>query len=263
MVDRRRLHELQDSLPEAALNVAQGALEHWQRWPPQEPPQARAMREAQREKMRRAMRPGTIGGGSGGGGYNLGRGALALVRRGSKRREDVADRDCLRAGGSGGHFLPALAMAAHQVGKMELRSVSRQATGSGKPLHWLLLVLLCGVLFSSCDRHVRVTKEMAWECDPVKIDPRYPDAEPVIFRYPEAPGFFDLASGRGLCQQLQSAGKNTAKVTYEVWGTSRGLHGYRIDLVNGQPLQDIGGPAGSGWQGRGNGGPHPLLRALQ
>ena len=47
-------------------------------------------------------------------------------------------------------------------------SVSRRTTGSGKPLRWLLLVLLCAVLFSGCDRHVRVTKEMAWECDPGK-----------------------------------------------------------------------------------------------
>jgi hypothetical protein len=56
-------------------------------------------------------------------------------------------------------------------------SVSRRTTGSGKPLRWLLLVLLCAVLFSGCDRHVRVTKEMAWDCDPGKTDPRYPDAE--------------------------------------------------------------------------------------
>jgi len=74
MTDRARLHELVDTLPEAALNVAQGALEHWQTWPPQEAPQARAIREAHREKMRQAMRPGTAGGSGGGGSYNLGPG---------------------------------------------------------------------------------------------------------------------------------------------------------------------------------------------
>jgi hypothetical protein len=34
-------------------------------------------------------------------------------------------------------------------------------------------------------------------------------------------------------------------------------------LINGQPLQDIGGPARSGRHSTGNGGPHPLTRALQ
>ena len=118
-------------------------------------------------------------------------------------------------------------------------------------------------LWSGCDRYVRITKEMAWECDPGKADPKYPDAEPVVFRYPEDPEYFDLASDRGLCQQLRSSGQKMAKVTYEVWGTTRGLHGYRIESVNGQSLQDIGGPAGNGRHGRGNGGPHPLLRALK
>ena len=74
MPNRSRLHELVDTLPEAALNVAQGALENWQTWPPQEPPQARAAREARLQKMRRGIRPGTGGGGGGGGSHNLGPG---------------------------------------------------------------------------------------------------------------------------------------------------------------------------------------------
>ena len=76
MPDRARLHELVDSLPEAALNVAQGALEHWQRWPPQEPPQARAIREDWQKRMRQGIRTGEISGSGGGGGgrYNMGPG---------------------------------------------------------------------------------------------------------------------------------------------------------------------------------------------
>jgi hypothetical protein len=73
MPDRSRLHELVDTLPEAALNVIQGALEHFQTWPPQEPRQVRAIREANRKRMQQSLRPGT-GGGGGGGGYQVGPG---------------------------------------------------------------------------------------------------------------------------------------------------------------------------------------------
>ena len=141
-------------------------------------------------------------------------------------------------------------------------AASRQWSGSR--LTAMLLVLGTAILCAGCDKHVHVTKEMAWECLPGKTDPQYPDAEPVIFRYPEAPGFFDMASGRSLCQQLRASGRSTAKVTYDVWGSSfMGLHGYRIELVNGQRLQDIGGPAGSGYHGEGNSGPHPLTKVLE
>jgi len=75
MSDRKRLHELVDSLPEAALAVAQGGLEHFQVWPPQQPPlQVRALQEQHRERMRRSMRPGTVGGGGSGGSYWTGPG---------------------------------------------------------------------------------------------------------------------------------------------------------------------------------------------
>ena len=72
MPDRRKLYELIDSLPDDALNVAQGALEQWQTWPPQEPPQAKAIREDWLERMRRGLRPGSGGGGGGGGGGSMG-----------------------------------------------------------------------------------------------------------------------------------------------------------------------------------------------
>ena len=126
---------------------------------------------------------------------------------------------------------------------------------------WLVNLMLpgCGM-----DRHVRVTREMAWECLPAERDVRYPEAGPVMFRYIEDPRYFDVASGRGLCGQLRASGRNTARVTYEVWGTaSRGLHGYRMELINGLPLQDIGGSARSGYHGTGNAGPHTLTSALR
>jgi hypothetical protein len=74
MSDRSRLHELVDSLPEGALALAQGTLEHCQTWPPQPPPQARAIRDELRQRMRQAIRSGTGGGGGGGGSYHMGPG---------------------------------------------------------------------------------------------------------------------------------------------------------------------------------------------
>src|SRR5215469_3090250 len=74
MPDRSLLHELVDSLPEAALAVAQGALEHFQTWPPKPPAQFAAIEEADMDRMRRSMRPGTLGTGGGGGGGFMGPG---------------------------------------------------------------------------------------------------------------------------------------------------------------------------------------------
>jgi hypothetical protein len=145
-----------------------------------------------------------------------------------------------------------------------LKNALHSSRTKPRPLRNVLIVVAAAIVFGSCERHVHVTREMAWECVPAERDPGYPDAEPVMFRYTENPAFYDLASGRGLCLQLRASGKSTADVTYEVWGTpSRGLHGYRMELINGRPLQDIGGRAGSGYQGIGNSGPHPLTRALQ
>jgi hypothetical protein len=69
MPDRTRLHELVDTLPDAALNLIQGALEKFQTWPPlewgQEPERFREIREENRQRVRQSNPPGT-GGGSGG-----------------------------------------------------------------------------------------------------------------------------------------------------------------------------------------------------
>ena len=148
--------------------------------------------------------------------------------------------------------------------RFELRSARPKPRRPSASLIEALLVMTIAIVCGSCDRHVHVTKEMAWECVPGERDPGYPDAEPVMFRYTENPAFYDFASGRALCQQLRASGKSTAEVKYEVWGTaSRGLHGYHIELINGLRLQDIGGPARSGYHGNGKSGQHPLTRALR
>lgn len=74
MTDRSRLHELVDSLPDAALAVAQGALEHFQTWPPQPPAQVAAIKKANMDRIQRSMRPGTLGTGGRTGGYRMGPG---------------------------------------------------------------------------------------------------------------------------------------------------------------------------------------------
>jgi hypothetical protein len=72
MLNRSRLHELVDSLPEAALAIIQGALEHYQTWPRQQPAQLDAIRKANTDRMRRSMRPGAAGGAGGGGSHLMG-----------------------------------------------------------------------------------------------------------------------------------------------------------------------------------------------
>jgi hypothetical protein len=74
MIDRSRLHELIDSLPEAALAVAQGALENFQSWPPKRTPAQLSAQKGNMDRMRGSMRPGTLGDGGGGGGYFTGPG---------------------------------------------------------------------------------------------------------------------------------------------------------------------------------------------
>jgi hypothetical protein len=129
-----------------------------------------------------------------------------------------------------------------------------------------ILVLCIGMLCCGCDRHVVVTREMTWQCVPEERDLGYPEAEPVMFRYTEDPEHYVLASGRGLCQQLQASGKSTARITFDVWVTPFGrLHGYNIESINGLPRQDVGGPGRSGvhHHGTDNPGPDPLESAFQ
>jgi hypothetical protein len=73
MPDRSRLHELVDSLPEAALAVAQGALERFQTWPPKRPAQLAAIDKANMDRMLRSTGP-MLASGSGTQSYDMGPG---------------------------------------------------------------------------------------------------------------------------------------------------------------------------------------------
>src|SRR5262245_19285834 len=73
-MSREQLHQLVDTLPEAALEPAEKALQHFQIWPRQPPPEVERMRREHHERMLQSMRPGTISGGGGGGSYSTGSG---------------------------------------------------------------------------------------------------------------------------------------------------------------------------------------------
>jgi hypothetical protein len=104
---------------------------------------------------------------------------------------------------------------------------------------------------------------MTWDCTP---DSQHRVAELLSFRYPEDPSYYDVASGRGICEELRAAGRKTAHVIYRVWGNSftGKLHGYQIESINGQPFRDIDAGIGhSGRDGIGNSRRHPLESALK
>ena len=73
-MSREELHRLVDTLPEAALEPAEKALQHFQIWPRQPPPEVERMQQEHQERMWRSMRPGTTGGAGGGGSYSTGSG---------------------------------------------------------------------------------------------------------------------------------------------------------------------------------------------
>lgn len=102
-----------------------------------------------------------------------------------------------------------------------------------------------------------MTKQMRWECAPEHYMPAYPEAQPVRFRYVENPHFDEIASGRGLCDQLKSRDKPVVAVEFEVWGDRvRGLRGFNEIAVDDKPIINVGGWGGSG--GDDSKLPHPL-----
>ena len=74
IMTREELHRLVDTLPEAALEPAEKALQHFQLWPRQPPPDVERMQREHQERMRRSMQPGTSSTGGGGGSYSVGSG---------------------------------------------------------------------------------------------------------------------------------------------------------------------------------------------
>ncbi len=118
------------------------------------------------------------------------------------------------------------------------------------------------LFFSGCDRHVRVVKEMIWECAPERYMREYPDAQPVRFRFVENPHHEVVTSGRGLCDQLEASGKKVVSVEFDVFGNRwNGLHGFNDVAVDGRAIVDVGGWGSSGSHSNGPGdpaGPHPF-----
>ena len=61
-----------DTLPEAAVEPAEKALQHFQIWPRQPPPEIERINRENHERMLRSMRSGTTGSAGGGGSYSTG-----------------------------------------------------------------------------------------------------------------------------------------------------------------------------------------------
>jgi hypothetical protein len=124
----------------------------------------------------------------------------------------------------------------------------------------MLLALVGALLSVGCERRFVVEERMTWECAPELSMQQYPDAQPVRFRFVENPQFEEVEFGRGLCDQLNAAGRNVVVIKYEVWGNhSRGLIGFRPLLIDGKPIINAGGMGSSGANGI-NHGPHPFDR---
>jgi hypothetical protein len=106
-------------------------------------------------------------------------------------------------------------------------------------------VLCCG-----CERHVRTSKQMSWQCAPEQRDPADPETETVVLTYVEEAGCFEVISGPRLCRELELSGKKEVAVDFDAWGSSSGgLRGYNIEAIDRKPVRYAGGPGGSGSRG--------------
>lgn len=127
----------------------------------------------------------------------------------------------------------------------------------------LAIAVLVGLaIITRTPHHIRVQKQMKWQCAPDQNLPRAPEVQPVRMRYVEDPHYEEVVSGRGLCDQLQRSGKEVVMVEFDAWGdSSRGLIGYREVAIDGNPIVDIGGSASSGVHDMV--GPHPLNKLFR
>ena len=118
-------------------------------------------------------------------------------------------------------------------------------------LAWVFSLLAIAV---SCDPHRHVTKQMTWECaeDEYKSSFYATPDEYVRFRFVENPHCFDVQSSKNFCAQLKSGGKAVVDVEFEVW-----KHGYNMVVVDGRPVQDVGGWGHNG--ANDNSGPCPPI----
>ncbi len=77
---REELHQLVDTLPEAALEPAEKSLRYFQKWPPIAPPEIERIGQERKERMLRSMPPGTSGKSMGGASYTVGCGGRVQGR---------------------------------------------------------------------------------------------------------------------------------------------------------------------------------------
>ena len=125
----------------------------------------------------------------------------------------------------------------------------------------LVAALAVAACLSGCDHYYRAKVKMTWECVPALNMPQYPDAQAVRLRFVENPAYFEVVSGRGLCDQLTVSGQKVVTVEYRMWGTHAGLHGFNEESIDGKPIVNAGGAGGSG--ANDPTGPSPINRLFQ
>jgi preprotein translocase subunit SecG len=124
----------------------------------------------------------------------------------------------------------------------------------------LLVAALITTVVLLSDRYFSVAEKMTWQCAPDQYQSWAPLAQPVRFRYLENPQYEEVASGKGLCDELKGSGRNVVLVEFAVWGNSfQGLRGFREVSVDGKPIINVGGSGYSGAYGS-DIGPHPLQK---
>ena len=125
----------------------------------------------------------------------------------------------------------------------------------------IALVSLSCLVNVGCQRTVRVTEQMTWECAPDEYKPALyarPD-EYVRFRFVEDPHWFEVESSKNFCSDMRKAARPVVNVEFELWGHSQTLQGYRVTSVDGRPIHNVGGWA----NGHDPSGPSPSTIRLR
>jgi hypothetical protein len=114
----------------------------------------------------------------------------------------------------------------------------------------VLAAILSLALVTACSREVRVTRQMTWECVPQYDRPGFPNVQTVLMKYVENPRFTELEPGTHLCDQLKAIGRLQVPVQFVVFGNWwDGMHGYRIETINGMHFA-----AAAPWEANGSSG---------
>ncbi len=131
-------------------------------------------------------------------------------------------------------------------------------------------VLVCAasvsiISMAGCGRntpgHIHVQKAMTWQCAPESDSPQFPEAQAVRLRFVEDPRYYDVISGRGLCDRLKRSSKDAVMVEFDVWGNASGMVGYLEVALDGEMIKNVGGFGSS--NATESGGTHPLARLFK